>query len=114
MSDNVCNWYRDNPAHAASSPSWSWSLCPQCDAAVLHRAQQLVSANKPVTYPDFGDLPSQQTLQKGGFWQYDVLKTLVGHYGWIRHTRQDRLRWVGKCGFPTSRKPETHFHPPGR
>jgi hypothetical protein len=43
-----------------------------------------------------------------------VLKTLVGHYGWIRHTRQDRLRWLGKCGFPTSRKPETHFHPPGR
>jgi len=92
--------------------NWFWPLCQQCDAAVLNRALYLINANQPVSYPSFGDLPSQQTLQEGGFWQYYILRTLVNHHGWTRHTGKDMVSWWGKCRFPMSGKPETHFRAP--
>jgi hypothetical protein len=45
----------------------------------------------------------------GGFWQYDILATLVKHHGWLRHVRADQQNW--NCGYDLS---ETHFHPPVR
>jgi len=108
----VCKWHPDNSNHIIPTRDWPWPLCPECDATVLRRAWRLANANGPVTYSDFGDLPSEQVLRKGGFWQYDVLRTLVDHHGWIRHTRSDVSSWWGSCSFPTSHDPETHFHPP--
>lgn len=103
-----CKWYPNNRNHTMPShQDWPWSLCPICDNVVHQYALQLVQTDAPITYPAFGDLVPEDVKNEGGFWQYDILRTLLNHYSWVRHIRRDHRTWG--CNFHGS---AAHFHPP--
>ena len=101
-----CKW---NQNHEMDDyKDWPWPLCKECEQKVKNWAWELVSDDKPVTYPAFGPIVPPEILHQGGFWQYDIKRTLEDHHNWVRHKRHDRESW-GDCGFLGT---DTHFHPP--